>query len=145
MEFPCNQCSKQFHHEYELIMHGYCHVKPDENKKNIYWSCNICDLPVLNEDHQKNHVAQHTKGNVCCIKMPIIHRKLLLGTVQPYVCGRCKTKFKTETRYIHHITDPTVHLNDYKCSLCSKTLSNKANLKNHMKLHTRGKHKHTNL
>ncbi|KAJ6639401.1 Protein bowel, partial [Pseudolycoriella hygida] len=119
-------CNDKFDYQYQLIAHEYSHstvsksVVSHENKENVSrYKCNLCGLFFLSADHLNNHYSQHAG-----------ERKS--------VCGQCKTSFKTETRYIHHIENPSIHMNNFECPFCSKKLSNKKYLKRHIKLHTRG-------
>lgn len=76
MVFKCKQCSLEFQFQFEIIMHQVCHenVPPKninkENESHSY-QCHLCGLSFINQDHLKNHLAQHLEGSL------LFTRKLL--------------------------------------------------------------------
>ncbi|KAJ6639292.1 Zinc finger protein [Pseudolycoriella hygida] len=120
MAFDCKQCSQVFEYQYQLISHQICHsnIVQNVNKENESFQCDLCGLLFISPDHLKNHSAQHIQK-------------------QPFVCGQCNKSFKTETRYIYHIEDPSLLCITNKCPLCCKIFSCKQCLQRHIKVHTR--------
>ena len=113
--FKCENCSKCFFFEVELITHM--------KKFHTTVFCNSCEYKSTKRQTLKDHIVSH-------------HSK-----ERPYKCTTCGKGFVTSSHLTRHKEIHEV-VKKYECSVCGKKFSGKRHLTTHSKIHSKSYEAH---
>ena len=110
--FLCKKrtCGKKFSSKVALIKHGLCHQLP-------HYRCTLCGSGFQFQYQLEDHNNTHTNFQIKC-QYP-----------------RNRRVYKSESEYKRHYKVHTTEFQEYTCTTCGKSCSNKKNLDKHMALH----------
>ncbi|XP_053699304.1 zinc finger protein 62 homolog [Sabethes cyaneus] len=143
--FRCEECDKTFNNHEALEKHNQWVHTPDSEKP---FKCEICDVAYFKKfllrNHMKYHIAMEQKTFQCleCDKsfgtdlLLRSHQQNIHGASSSWVCEICAKGFVyqslLEKHRLSHSAEGVASLK-VQCEHCSKWLTTKAGLYNHLK------------
>ncbi|KAI5636716.1 zinc-finger associated domain (zf-AD) domain-containing protein [Phthorimaea operculella] len=129
--FRCKQCKETFKERFQLYKHAKEHVLKMEEK-----ICDICGQVLIGHDALVKHskdvhgkdpdtlyrckICQHTSANRSEIYLHIQNRCLPPAPQDRHLCESCGRSFTTKASLLRHVS---LHITEYKCSICKKPFS----------------------
>lgn len=138
----CDVCSKTFSEKGYMKLHMRIHTGERS------YSCSYCEAAFTQPGTRNRHERiQHLKTSdefkcdICTTTFSLkgnLKKHMVIHTGEwPFACSYCGAKFtQLGTKNKHERIQHMKTSDEFKCKLCSKTFSEKGNLKQHMVVHT---------